>query len=313
MPQATGSNARFAFVEEVTAGTTPGTPAMKLLNALTTGEGLSASIEELRSNAISPDRAVIATRGGNKTVGGSVPFELPLLGIGTLLKHALGTVSTTGAGPYTHVIKRDALLPGLSVEKGFTDINQFFVYRGCRINTLDFAVANSGLITGSMAIEGLSAADPSGTELGVPTSTTHDPFVHHEAVFEEGGTGTALRGLTAQVTNNLQTDNWNVGNQDRVSLPEGVGETTGTATYLFEDLTHYNKWKNETESTLKITFTAAGGSIEFFWPKVKYTGEAAPKIDTEQGILIPMNFRGLWDDTEQTDLRITIINTETTI
>jgi len=314
MVQAVGAQGQITFVEEVSWGVTPGSPSMKLLKAAVYGESLGAEIETLRSNSINANRAQEEVRGGVKTAGGSIPYELAILGMGTMMKHALGPVVTTGAGPtYTHVIKRGALPPGLSVEKGFTDIGQYFVYDGCKINSMSQTIDAKGLVTGTFdfAAKGLTA---SGTTLGAPSSSAHNPVVSHEATtVEENGVAATLFSLDWNLTNNLDTDRFQVGSRDRISLTEGKGDMTGNVGFLFEDLVVFNKWLNETESSLKIIFTVTGGTVEYFWPKIKYFGDSAPKMETDQGIVIVLPFEAVYDSVEATDLRITINNTEATI
>lgn len=313
MVQAIGANAFLSYVEESTWGTTPGSPSMVLLKAATYGETLSANMEELRSNSINSNRAVESVRGGNFDVGGGIPFEAALLGFGTILKHALGDVTTTGAGPYTHVIKRGTLPAGLTIEKGFDDINQYFVYTGCKVNSIDFNVASSGLVTGTLNILGKQVS-ASGTSLGTPSSSTHTPIVHHEATaVNEGGSSATILNLTCSITNNIQADRYNVGSRYRAAAQEGKGDATGTVTFLFEDLTLYNKWLNETESSLDITFTQGSSSLKLDFPSVYYTGQAGPTIETDQGVVIALNFRAVYDATDASDVVATLINTEATI
>ena len=102
MTQATGSNASIAIWEETTYNTRPGSPTMFQINAATEGVSLKRTVEKLMSKAITDARGTPSTRGGNITVSGAIPFELPLLGIGKLLKHVIGTAATpAGAGTLT--------------------------------------------------------------------------------------------------------------------------------------------------------------------------------------------------------------------
>lgn len=312
MVQAIGANAFLSFVEESTWGTTPGSPSMQLLKAATYGETLSANMEELRSNSINGNRAVEYVRGGNFDVGGGIPFELPLLGFATILKHVLGDNATTGAGPYTHTIKRGTLPAGLTIEKGFSDISQYFVYTGVKINSMDFTISNSGLVTGTLNVLGKDVS-ASGTSLGTPSSTTHTPIVHHEAAVNEGGASATVLGITGTITNNLKADDYNVGSRYRAALGEGKGDITGTVTFLFEDLTYFNKWLNETATSLDVAFTVSGGSLVIDFPNVRYTGQASPAIETDQGLVVAMNFRAIYDNTDLSDVVITVTNSEATI
>lgn len=312
MTQAVGAFGRIAYVEESTWGTTPGTPAMKLLKAGVYGESLSASIEELQSNSINSNRAVEAVLQGNIDVKGAVPIEVPLLGIGTLLKHALGTVNTTGTGPYTHVFKRGALPAGLTLEKGFTDIGQYIVFTGCRIDKLSIAVNPQGLVTGSMDVIGKDFS-ASGTPLDASVDTvTHTPFAQHQATFQEGGGAVTLLNLNLNITNGLEPVRV-IGSRNIGALTEGKGEVTGDVTVMFENLTLFNKWKNGTATSLKATFTSGAHSLEFYLPSVRYNGEAVPKIASDKGVVVPLPFRAIYDSGEATDIKVTLINTEATV
>lgn len=91
MPQASGSQASISIWEEVAYGVRPVTPAMFKIKAATAGVTLKPVVEKLISKAITASRGIAASRGGNITVSGAIPFELPLLGIGKLIKHAIGT------------------------------------------------------------------------------------------------------------------------------------------------------------------------------------------------------------------------------
>lgn len=108
MTQASGSNASISIWEETTYGVRPGTPTMFKIKSATDGVTLKNNVEKLTSKAISSTRGIAASRGGNMTVSGALPFELPLLGIGKLLKHAIGTAATPVA------VKLVALAAGLT-------------------------------------------------------------------------------------------------------------------------------------------------------------------------------------------------------
>lgn len=92
--QGSGSQASIAIWDEVTYGVRPGTPAMQKIKAATEGVGLKGTVEKLTSKALSSARGIASSRGGDITVGGPIPFEMPLLGIGKLMKYAIGVPAT---------------------------------------------------------------------------------------------------------------------------------------------------------------------------------------------------------------------------
>ena len=318
MPQAQGSLARLSYAEEVIYGVTPVSPAMKLLKAATYGESLGANIAELTSNAINANRAVEYARGGNITVGGSVPFELPILGIGTLMKHALGPATSViiSAGPlYTHTIKRGALPVGLSIEKGFTDISRYDVYRGCKVTKMSIDVKDGSLATGSLDLVGKDFVATSSTSLGVPTAVAHVPYVEFESAILEGGGAATVLGFKFDLSNEIESVQ-TISSRYIAEANATKGSLTGEITFLLDTTTitgPITKWLNETASSLKLTFTSGSNSIEFFLPNIRYFGDGKPKIASTQGVVVPLTFRAIYDTTELTDLKITIINTETSL
>lgn len=101
---------QFGFKTESTAGLTV-TPDLFL--PIIDGESLDRSdpimeSEGLRAGALV--KRMEATNGGLIEVGGSTPFELPVIGATTMFKHMMGTVNTTGSGPYTHVFTPATLI-----------------------------------------------------------------------------------------------------------------------------------------------------------------------------------------------------------
>jgi len=108
MTQASGSQASIAIWEETSYGVRPASPSMFKIKSATSGVTLKTVIEKLVSKAMTGVRGVSATRAGNLTLSGALPFELPLLSIGKLLKHAIGTY----AGPVP--VKLVALATGLT-------------------------------------------------------------------------------------------------------------------------------------------------------------------------------------------------------
>lgn len=216
---------------------------------------------------------------------------------------------------YTHTIKRGVLPVGLTIEKGFTDIGQYFAYRGCRIESLSMSITPQGLVTGSIDIKGKAPSDPSSTPLdATPTDPGFATVAHHEAsLVEEGGSAATILGFEQTIANALDGDKYQVGSQYRASMPEGLGESTGKITFLFEDLTYYNKWANGTETSVRIVFSQSGMSLGVYYPRVRYTGDGAPKIDTAQGIVSALDFQAIYDSVEQSDVVITITNTEASI
>lgn len=311
MTQAIGASARITYVPETTWGTTPGSPSMRQLKAIVGGESLGAEIERLMSMAINASRSVESYRGGRISVKGAMPFEVAPLGFATLMKHALGTVATTGTATYTHTIKRAALPAGMTIEKGFTDLAKYFVFTGCKPDKVSINVTPRGIVTGSMDIIGKQLSYGT-TSLGTATTAAHSPFVQHEAVNQEGGSNATLLNLALSWTNALDPVEA-IGSRYIQALTEGKGMCEGSITMMFEDTTTLDKWLNETSSSLKCTFTSSSQSLEFYMGAVKYFGDAVPKIQNDKGVIVELPFAAAYDSSSATDLRVTFVNSESSI
>lgn len=320
MAQASGSNTRITYDEESTFGTTPGTPDFTIVPF--SSEGLGLKTELLRSNVIRGTRNPQMPSRGNRDVSGNIITELSP-SMGTLLKHLVGTVTTTGASsPYTHVIKVGALPVGLTLEKGFTDIAQYFLYNGCRINKGSFEFLPSGPVPLTLDFMGAKRT-VSGTSVdSTPTDPGHVPFQNFSAVILEGGSSIAtVTSLKFDVENDMAGDNYVIGGGGyRYAIPEGATVVSGELTALFDSITLFTKAMNGTESSLKVTLshgtgagTAGNESIEFFIPELIYQ-EQDPTIKDARGVLVTLPFTAYYNDgADASALKITLKNPSPTI
>jgi len=90
MPYATGSNRYLSFIKEVTAGTTPATPAFKKIRN-TGGNGVTNERSVLQSGEIRSDRGISDVRLGQNQPACSIPFEFSYESFRELLEGAFGT------------------------------------------------------------------------------------------------------------------------------------------------------------------------------------------------------------------------------
>lgn len=321
MAQASGGNAQISFVEESTVGTTPGSPSMRGLRVIA-GETLEASINKFESQEIRPDRGVRNLLGGNKRVQGSLPFELAPEGWGTILKHAIGPVDSTGGSSslFTHVIKGSSGYGGgaggLTIEKGFTDLSKYIVFKGCRINNLNMTFPQEGIVNGSLDIVGMEAVDPSNSSLGTPAYANLEPFVTYQMQIEEGGSPIAnVTQCSFTLNNSIQEDGFVIGNRNRVSEVEGLRKITGQLTAFFDSTALYLKFLNETESSLRLKCrtTDLVYSVDFYFPRIEFSGET-PKISQRGPINQTINWQAEIDSAvEDTDIVTTIVSPESAL
>jgi len=301
MPQARGTQTVTALFQETTYNTTPGTPSGQKLYL--TANQIQAQQNRLDSNTLTNSRERDQPIAGNINVAGPLNFELGAEWIGTLMKNAMGTNATTGAGPYVHTMTLGDLPAGMVIEKDFganiSGSGRYQYYNGCKVATAAFDFPAEGFPTGSIAITGAKE-----TASATPLDATLDdngntPFSAFQATILEGGSSIAtVTAASINLDNGLDESVYVVGGAgERTALPEGFATISGSITALFEDATLLNKAINGTESSLKITLSRGDGlgssgneSMEFFVQQLLYE-RTSPPITGPAGIQITLPFK----------------------
>lgn len=322
MAMVKGSNSTLIFDQETTFGSTPGTPNGTAVYFK--DEGFQSETELLASEVLGTNRNQKIPIAGKVTVKGSLSTELAPTH-GTFLKHAIGSVTTTGASaPYTHVIKVSTLPTSLCFEKAFNDLSpvQYFLYNGCRINKASFDFKPSGTVAFSLDFAGQKRTTSTTTIDATITDPGHNPFTGFEAAILEGGSSIGVvTGLKFDITNDIQTDLYTVGGAGKVyALPEGKTKISGTITAVFTDMTLLTKATAGTETSLTITLTHGTGlgtagneSISFSIPELRLK-EADPVIKDAKGIMLDIPFEAYYDNgSDASSIVVTLKNTSATI
>ena len=240
------------------------------------------------------------------------------LGTGTIKK--VTAVGTT----LTHTFKAGGALPSYQIEKGFTDIAQYFKYGGCKCGKLSLSVPSAGMIDVSTTWMGGSETY-SGTSYETGTATdsgkrTFDAFSLAAADMKEGSTPTAINYVTAlnnlTIDNDLDGDTFVVGGQGaRGGINPGVYKISGSVECLFQDLVLYTKARAGTPSGLDLTFTRGTGAgtdgnetLQIVTPELIFIPKS-PAIDGPKGIRATFDFNGYFDiGADATALKVIIKN-----
>ena len=321
MAQAVGSKAQVIFQEESSFATRPATPDAKKLHIVSCDIGLN--VNQITTPILRGDRNPTRPVRGRKDVSGSItahlnPFQLP-----SMLKFALGSVSTSGAGPYTHTIKIGQALPSFFLEKGFTDINQYFQYDGCKVNRTSLSIRDEGFQEITFDILGVREQVSSTSFDTTPTDGGYQPFDgQYIASISEGGVALANASVMDITIDNALDDGVYViaNNGERKYLPEGTVRVSGTLTALFEDVSLYNKALNSTETSLQVIFQKGTGDgsagneyLEILIPELIFTPRS-PAIEGPAGVMIELPFEAYYDNSaEASAIQIVVKNTEATI
>jgi len=300
---ARGSYHGLSYVTETTAGTTPGSPTMRAFRYTTVGLALSKT--SFQSNEIRSDRQIADLRHGVKQTGGPIGFELTYTtGIFDFFSAALFGTWTTAASP---VLKAGTTAKSFTIERRFTGLAtpQYHVFTGQYVNQLDLTLPTDGMVTGSFGMMGMDFST-STTTLGAPAAeNSNSPFDSFSGSFTEGGTANGVITEVRLTVNNNMQHVFVIGSNSAAAVLDGRCNVTGSVSAYFQDSTLFNKWLNETETSLNVSLQDPdGNAFALFMPRVKYSGGDNP-VNDEGPIVMNMPFQALYDSTTGTALQIT--------
>lgn len=305
MTIASGSNVELSYVAEVTAGTTPATPAFQKLPIST--ESLTMTRDTLESEALRADRQIADVINGNKQVSGDVTGEVRYGAFDDLLEAALGGSWATD----TPVVGTDQLKAGttrrsFTFERLHADLTTYFRSRGVEMGGFTLDRAANAITTLAFNAVGLSqdsdtAAIAGSTYTSAVTTAPMDGFT---------GTFTINSSSDACVTTaSVTLENGNealfcIGSDSAVDQAQGKSRITGSLGIYFEDLAAYNLFNSGTYFDLEIVMTdGAGNQYKVILPKIKYTS-----ADTSVGGSDPLTYSydisAVYDPTEQSNIVI---------
>lgn len=310
---ATGSSAQFGYVVESTAGTTPATPAFNLFGV--NDFSLQMTKDTFTDPSIQSDRQTHFFKHGNKKIGGNV--AVTLLGVGaTPTGNTLFDPwfeSALNASWVSNVLKVGNTVKNFTVEKILQtpdNVKHYFRYKGVQATSLSVEVALNAPVKATFGFLGLAedavatTAITGSTYVAQPSAPA--PLVHINAnnFFKEGGTASSLMTAFSFSLNNESDANFALGSATAQSITSSTAKITGSATYYFSDAAMYNKFVNETSSSLEVKLSDGTYSYTFLFPKVVY-GAANNIVNNENAIVLTMPFTAVYDATTGTTIQIT--------
>lgn len=204
---------------------------------------LSESLKENIDHIISPTlrggfmvQSAAAVRNGKQMVRGDVQTLLHESGASLLWESMLGSIATTGAGPYTHTATIPAStvdMPAYTIQVGLGGTTTSYTRKrvlGAVCESWQIAAAAGEAVTLGMTWVGQDGetAEATATTGTVPTSQTY--YDWRSCVATIGGlTLDCITSFTIQGNNNLNTDRFCLG-QTLMSRPKrnGPAEITGS-------------------------------------------------------------------------------------
>lgn len=206
-----GLAAQIGWAQESTWGT----PVTVSTFAPLVSESISAEFARLESAGIIAGRTILDTdqvKAGNTTISGDIQLEAYEQSIGTLLKHALGSVSsTTASAPYTHTITPGTLTGlGLTMQVGRPATSGTvapFTFSGVKVESLELSVAPGEIATIGASVVGKAVATNTALAAVSYAAQASRPFTGIEATTSTwGGANPNVTQFNLSIANNLAAE-----------------------------------------------------------------------------------------------------------
>jgi hypothetical protein len=263
---------------------------------------------------------------GSTTVAGDLQYSLFQSDIAVFFKHLLGSVVTTGSGPYVHTItpgSTDGL--GLTIQEGAPDnagTVRPFTYSGCKVAAITISAAQDDA-TFTVSIVGQD--DHTVAEGGVYVLQTATlpaglaRFLPEHFAFTLDKTGAAgetsqcVRSFSLTITNTMDTERFCLGSNIRKEPLLVAGQSlsvTGSIELEWTDITDYDRFAAQTITGGTFTIdnglssTAARSIVGTM--DLETVGGAKPQISPSGLIYLTLNVRGVENTATSDAIQIVI-------
>lgn len=294
MAFAQGSRSSLSYIVESTFGTTP---AGDFTNLPFSTHSLNMTKDRVEGTDIQADRMPRVDRHGNRTVAGDIVADLRNTDYDPFIEAAMLSSWSTD------VIKVGTTPKFFSLEDYAADIDQARLFTGCTVNTMGVSLAPNQMVTTTFGIVGKDMSI-SATEKTQIAATTDNPYDAYSGDLEIAGSASAIVTAMDFTVTNGYAPTFVIGDETAPALEFGRATVEGSLSAYFEDAALINRFIDETETSLKVTVGDGTNSMEFFFPRCKINS-ADVGVDGPESRVVALSFVALYDDTEDTNLRIT--------
>ena len=228
----------------------------------------------------------------------------------------LGSVDTTGVGPYTHTLPASTGIadrPAVTVEVERDNDTQTWRYPGCILNTLTITqgLDGSGRVTGNF--KGRSSSTGTST---TPTFPDFDVVLPTQATVSFDGGSTTFDATQFELTISYPTDDPFVlgsatfgATQD----PSDVLSVTLSVEALFDGMTEYNNFDGSTDVDVQLVMNTGGDEVATINLNNTRMTQGTPHLDGRQRLTTTYNLTSYFDTTATENIQAVIVNDESTV
>lgn len=217
-------------------------------------------------------------------------------------------VSATG-GNMSQIVNGDTL-SSYAFQREYTDLtNECARYTGCVVNGFTIDASQNATIGVNFDIVGAVEVSSS-TVYTVDTAANNNTELtsqDHVQELRENAVAYSSTGFTLNVSNNLRNQ-YQLGTLGASAIKLGDLEVTGTVQAYFADSTTFDKFLNQTQTSLSLIVsdeaTAQGNAYIIDLPSVKFTDGQRVAGGRNQDIIADLSFQAYRDTSEGVTIRI---------
>ena len=302
MAFATGAQTSLHYVAESTWGTTPATPTWTPICYNSCSLGISK--DSIEDDCLSSNRQVKGLVTGTRQASGDIGTRLAYGEFDALLEAALGGTWASD------VLKAGTIERSFTFEKRFNlATDEYHRFTGEKVNTLSISIqpnANVGLTFGMIGkdldSDNLTSQVASST---YSAASTNIPFNSFTGTITEGGGSIAIiQGLDLSLENGYEPA-FALMSTTGIEPIAGKSRVTGKITAYYASKSLYEKFLNDTESSISVTLEdVEGNTLKIELPSIKYTG-GNPEVSGEGPVSVPLDFTALYDASAASQIVLT--------
>lgn len=300
MAIASGSRHGLRYTAEDEVGVTPAPVTMTALRH--TSSSLVLSKESIVSDERRPDRQIADMRMVGNKAGGDIGFELSYGEYDPFLE-ALFMGTWDG-----DVLKSGVTMRSFTIERAFTDINQYQVFTGCHINQMTLSIKPNAIVTGSFSVVGKGSTMLSAPLSAAPSpSQTNPPLDAVSGALKEGGALAGyVTGIDITFANGIDPK-FIIGSPDAGAFTSGKSNVSGKCTVFFNGPDMMTKFLQEVPSDLEIILgDGVSKSYKLFIPRIRYSG-SDNAVNDDDAIILDMPWQAILDPALGTNIQLTRI------
>lgn len=269
-----GARQLTQIARETTVGVTP-TPFARTTFEFT-DNGLDATVSKEESKSITSGRIARSSMITGAEYAGELKCEPKY----SQLVQDLMAAAAFNSWSSNVLTFGGALRQTFSLLRGFEDVNDYHVFRGCHVNTFSIEIPEAGLISMAFGLMALGRTNFSAPPAGAVTPADNSPKLSNVSVGEILLDGVSQAGISCLTQFSFKWDNTmklqkclGEGINARAileTLAAGTGSFTAAWSRNTSDM--YEKQFSNTTISLKVPITdTLGNSYEIFIPKAEIT------------------------------------------